>query len=77
LGKAKEMVIRSTSLPTNDARNALDILMNRNVLPSVQLMIVDPDPEVPETAEVLLNKAKELNPDKEIDAEKVWSGVRN
>ncbi|MEE9233576.1 MAG: 4Fe-4S dicluster domain-containing protein [Nitrospirales bacterium] len=36
-----------------------------------------PDPEIPETTEVLLNKAKELNPDKEIDPEKVWSGVRN
>jgi ferredoxin len=36
-----------------------------------------PDPEIPETTEVLLEKAKQLNPDKEIDPEKVWSGVRN
>ncbi|MDR4471107.1 MAG: 4Fe-4S dicluster domain-containing protein [Nitrospira sp.] len=27
--------------------------------------------------EVLLDKAKSLNPDKEIDPAKVWSGVRN
>ena len=35
------------------------------------------DPEVPETTDVLLDKARTLNPDKEIDSEKVWSGVRN
>ena len=35
-----------------------------------------PDPTMPETADVLLNKAKTLNPDKTIDAAKVWSGVR-
>lgn len=35
------------------------------------------DPTYPEKTEVLLAKAIELNPDKEIDAEKVWSGVRN
>jgi hypothetical protein len=35
------------------------------------------DPAYPETTDVLLEKAKTLNPDKEIDANKVWSGVRN
>ena len=35
------------------------------------------DPEIPETTEALLEKARQLNPDKEIDPEKVWSGVRN
>lgn len=35
------------------------------------------DTTYPETAEVLLAKAKEINPDKEIDDAKVWSGVRN
>ena len=35
------------------------------------------DPAYPETTDVLLEKAKTLNPDKEIDAAKVWSGVRN
>ena len=35
------------------------------------------DPAYPETTEVLLDKAKTLNPDKEIDPAKVWSGVRN
>jgi len=35
------------------------------------------DPTFPETASVLLEKAIQLNPDKEIDAAKVWSGVRN
>ncbi|MFQ5780981.1 MAG: 4Fe-4S binding protein [Nitrospiria bacterium] len=34
------------------------------------------DPTYPETTDVLLAKARELNPDKEIDAAKVWSGVR-
>ncbi len=34
------------------------------------------DPTFPETAAVLLEKAIKLNPDKEIDAAKVWSGVR-
>jgi ferredoxin len=37
----------------------------------------DEPPEIPETTDVLLDKAKQLNPDKEIDPEKVWSGVRN
>lgn len=35
------------------------------------------DPTFPEKTEVLLAKAIELNPDKEIDEAKVWSGVRN
>ena len=35
------------------------------------------DPLYPETTEVLLDKAKALNPDKAIDPAKIWSGVRN
>ena len=35
------------------------------------------DPLYPETTEVLLEKAKTLNPDKTIDPTKIWSGVRN
>jgi ferredoxin len=35
------------------------------------------DPLYPETTEVLLERAKTLNPDKAIDPAKVWSGVRN
>lgn len=35
------------------------------------------DPAYPETTDVLLDKARKLNPDKAIDAAKVWSGVRN
>jgi len=35
------------------------------------------DPAYPETTDVLLEKARTLNPDKTIDAAKVWSGVRN
>ena len=35
------------------------------------------DPLYPETTELLLERAKTLNPDKAIDAAKVWSGVRN
>ena len=35
------------------------------------------DPAYPETTDVLLDKARTLNPDKQIDAAKVWSGVRN
>ena len=35
------------------------------------------DPAYPETTDVLLEKAKTLNPDKAIDPAKVWSGVRN
>ncbi len=35
------------------------------------------DPAYPETTDVLLERARTLNPDKEIDANKVWSGVRN
>jgi hypothetical protein len=35
------------------------------------------DPAYPETTDVLLEKARTLNPDKAIDAAKVWSGVRN
>jgi len=35
------------------------------------------DPAYPETTDVLLEKAKTLNPDKEIDSAKVWSCVRN
>jgi ferredoxin len=35
------------------------------------------DPAYPETTEVLLDKARKLNPDKTIDPAKVWSGVRN
>lgn len=35
------------------------------------------DPAYPETTDVLLDKAKKLNPDKTIDPAKVWSGVRN
>ena len=35
------------------------------------------DPAYPETTDVLLEKAKALNPDKTIDPAKVWSGVRN
>lgn len=36
-----------------------------------------PDPTYPEKVDVLLEKAKRLNPGKEIDAARVWSGVRN
>lgn len=35
------------------------------------------DPTYPEKTDVLLEKAKALNPDKEIDPARVWSGVRN
>lgn len=35
-----------------------------------------PDPNIPEQVEVLLEKAKTLNPGKQIDATKIWSGVR-
>jgi ferredoxin len=35
------------------------------------------DPAYPETTDVLLEKARKLNPDKHIDDAKVWSGVRN
>ncbi len=35
------------------------------------------DPAYPETTEVLLEKARKLNPEKHIDDNKVWSGVRN
>ncbi|MFY9269737.1 MAG: 4Fe-4S dicluster domain-containing protein [Candidatus Manganitrophaceae bacterium] len=35
------------------------------------------DPTYPEKMDVLLDKAKKLNPDKEIDPARVWSGVRN
>ena len=35
------------------------------------------DPLYPETTEVLLARAKALNPDKAIDPAKVWNGVRN
>jgi len=35
------------------------------------------DPLYPESADVLLERARTLNPDKPIDAAKVWSGVRN
>lgn len=35
------------------------------------------DPTYPEKTEVLLDKARKLNPDKEIDPARVWSGVRN
>jgi ferredoxin len=34
------------------------------------------DPQYPEAKDVLLDKARKLNPGKEIDANKVWSGVR-
>jgi len=34
------------------------------------------DPQFPETKDVLLEKARRLNPDKQIDDTKVWSGVR-
>ena len=36
-----------------------------------------PDPSQPEATEVLLEKARKLNPDKEIDPAKCWAGVRN
>jgi hypothetical protein len=35
------------------------------------------DPAYPEATDVLLEKARTLNPDKEIDPAKIWSGVRN
>ncbi len=35
------------------------------------------DPTYPETSAVLLDKVKKLNPDKEIDENLIWSGVRN
>ena len=35
------------------------------------------DPAYPEAADILLERAKTLNPDKTIDPAKVWSGVRN
>ena len=35
------------------------------------------DPVYPEPTDVLLEKAKKLNPDKAIDPAKVWNGVRN
>ncbi|MEO5955955.1 MAG: 4Fe-4S dicluster domain-containing protein [Nitrospiraceae bacterium] len=35
-----------------------------------------PDPSYPEPREALLEKAKRLNPDKEIHADKGWSKVR-
>jgi len=35
------------------------------------------DPLYPESTEVLLARAKALNPDKAIDPAKVWVGVRN
>ena len=35
------------------------------------------DPAYPEATDVLLEKARTLNPDKTIDPAKVWSGVRN
>lgn len=34
------------------------------------------DPAWPESKEVLLEKARKLNPDKQIDPAKAWSGVR-
>jgi hypothetical protein len=34
------------------------------------------DPQYPETKDVLLEKARRLNPEKQIDDTKVWSGVR-
>ena len=34
------------------------------------------DPAWPESTDVLLEKAKRINPTKEIEATKVWSGVR-
>jgi len=36
-----------------------------------------PDPAYPESVEVLLEKARKLNPEKQIDDAKVWSGVRS
>ena len=35
------------------------------------------DPAYPETTDVLMAKARTLNPDKAIDETKIWSGVRN
>ncbi len=35
------------------------------------------DPAYPEATDVLLERAKKLNPDKAIDPAKVWNGVRN
>jgi ferredoxin len=35
-----------------------------------------PDPTYPESKDVLLEKAKKLNPDKTIEESKCWSGVR-
>ncbi|MBH0177488.1 MAG: hypothetical protein HP491_06395 [Nitrospira sp.] len=35
------------------------------------------DPLYPEPTAVLLDRAKQLNPDKTIDPAKIWSGVRN
>lgn len=35
-----------------------------------------PDPAYPEGKEVLLERARRLNPDKEIHEDKCWSGVR-
>ena len=35
------------------------------------------DPAYPEATDILLEKAKKLNPDKAIDPAKVWNGVRN
>jgi ferredoxin len=35
------------------------------------------DPTFPEQTETLLDKARKLNPDKEIDSAKIWAGVRN
>jgi hypothetical protein len=35
------------------------------------------DPAWPESKEVLLEKAKKINPGKEIDAAKIWGKVRS
>ncbi len=35
-----------------------------------------PDPTMPEAVEALLEKARTLNPEKQIDPAKVWGGVR-
>ena len=78
LATGKEWATIFISLPMIVAPNALGTLTSRNVRRYARWTIAaSPTPPIPETTDVLLEKAKTLNPDKEIDAAKVWSGVRN
>jgi len=75
---ARESAIVFIVITHDRCTECADTSTNRSVPPSAQLIIAASlIRRTQKRPDVLLEKARTLNPDKAIDAAKVWSGVRN